>query len=64
MTFLELHQQLEENGFRLRWELGSQRTYYKEKAKWLIRLDYRSKQSVPQGIERYLLDILTRGDHA
>ena len=64
MTFLELHQQLEENGFRLRWERGGQRTYYKEKAKWLIRLDYRSKQSVPQGIERYLLDLLTRGDHA
>ena len=64
MTFLELHQQLEENGFRLRLERGSQRTYYKEKAKWLIRLDYRSKQSVPQGIERYLLDLLTRGDHA
>ena len=64
MTFLELHQQLEENGFRLRWERGSQRTYYEERAKWLIRLDYRSKQSVPQGIERYLLDLLTRGDHA
>ena len=64
MTFLELHQQLEENGFRLHWERGSQRTYYKETAKWLIRLDYRSKQSVPQGIERYLLDLLTRGDHA
>ena len=64
MTFLELHQQLEENGFRLRWERGSQRTYYKERAKWFIRLDYRSKQSVPQGIERYLLDLLTRGDHA
>ena len=64
MTFLELHQQLEKRGFRLRWERGSQRTYYKERAKWFIRLDYRSKQSVPQGIERYLLDLLTRGDHA
>ena len=64
MTFLELHQHLKENGFRLRWERGSQRTYYKERAKWFIRLDYRSKQSVPQGIERYLLDLLTRGDHA
>ena len=52
MTFLELHQQLEERGFRLRWERGSQRTYYKERAKWLIRLDYRSKQSITQGIER------------
>ena len=64
MTFLELHQHLEGRGFQLSWERGSQRTYYKEKAKWLIRLDYRSKQSVPQGIERYLLDLLTRGDHA
>ena len=64
MTFLELHQHLEEREFRLRWERGSQRTYYKERAKWFIRLDYRSKQSVPQGIERYLLDLLTRGDHA
>ena len=51
MTFLELHQHLEERGFRLRWERGSQRTYHKERAKWLIRLDYRSKQSIPQGIE-------------
>ena len=64
MTFLELHQQLEESGFRLRWERGSKRTYYKERAKWLIRLDYRSKQSIPQGIERYLLDLLIREDHA
>ena len=64
MTFLELHQQLEERGFRLRWERGSQRTYHKERAKWLIRLDYRSKQSIPQGIERYLLDLLIREDHA
>ena len=64
MTFLELHQHLEERGFRLRWERGSQRTYYKERANWFIRLDCRSKQSVPKGIERYLLDLLTRGDHA
>ena len=64
MTFLELHQQLEERGFRLRWERGSQRTYNKERAKWLIRLDYRSKQRIPQGIERYLLDLLIREDHA
>ena len=64
MTFLELHQQLEEKGFRLRWERGSQRIYYKERAKWFIRLDYRSKQSVPQGIERYLSDLLIREDHA
>ena len=64
MTFLELHQHLEERGFRLRWERGSQRIYYKERAKWFIRLDYRSKQSVPQGIERYLLDLLIREDHA
>ena len=27
-------------------------------------LDYRSKQSVPKGIERYLLDLLIREDHA
>ena len=64
MTFLELHQQLEKRGFRLRWERGSQRTYYNERAKWLIRLDYRSKQSIPQGIERYLLDLLIREDRA
>ena len=64
MTFLDLHQQLEERGFRLRWERGSQRTYYKERAKWLIRLDYRPKQSVSQGVERYLLDLLIRDDHA
>ena len=64
MTFLELHHQLEKRGFRLRWERGSQRTYYKERAKWLIRLDYRSKQSIPQGIEQYLLDLLIREDHA
>ena len=64
MTFLELHQHLEERGFRLRWERGSQRIYYKERAKWFIRLDYRSKQSVPQGIERYLSDLLIREDHA
>ena len=64
MTFLELHQQLEESGFILRWERGSQRTYHKESAKWLICLDYRSKQSVPQGVERYLLDLLIREDHA
>ena len=64
MTFLELHQQLEERGFRLRWERGSQRTYYKERAKCLIRLDYRPKQSVSQGVERYLLDLLIRDDHA
>ena len=63
MTFLELHQQLEESGFSLRWERGSQRTYCKERAKWLIRLDYRPKQSVSQGVERYLLDLL-RDDHA
>ena len=64
MTFLELHQHLEERGFRLRWERGSQRTYYKETANWFIRLDYRSKQSVPQGMERYLLDLLIREGHA
>ena len=64
MTFLELHQQLEEKGFRLRWERGSQRTYYKVRANWFIRLDYRSKQSVPKGIERYLLDLLIQEDHA
>ena len=64
MTFLELHQQLEESGFSLRWERGSQCTYYKEGAKWLIRLDYRPKQSVPQGIKQYLLDLLIREDHA
>ena len=64
MTFLELHQHLEERGFRLRRERGSQRTYCKERAKWLIRLDYRSKQSVPKGIERYLLDLLIREDRA
>ena len=64
MTFLELHQHLKEKGFRLRWERGSQRTYYKERANWFIRLDYRSKQSVPKGIERYLLDLLIREDHA
>jgi hypothetical protein len=64
MTFLELHQHLEEREFRLCWERGSQRTYYKERAKWFIRLDYRPKQSVPQGIERYLLDLLIREDHA
>ena len=64
MTFLELHQHLEERGYRLRRERGSQRTYYKERANWFIRLDYRSKQSVPKGIERYLLDLLIREDHA
>ena len=64
MTFLELDQHLEERGFRLRWERGIQRTYYEERAKCLIRLEYRSKQSVPKGIERYLLDLLIREDHA
>ena len=64
MTFLDLHQHLEEIGFRLRWEHGSQRTYCKDRAKWLIRLDYRPKQSVPQGVKKYLLDLLIRENHA
>jgi predicted RNA binding protein YcfA (HicA-like mRNA interferase family) len=64
MTFIELHQHLEERGFRLRWERGSQRIYYKERVKWLIRLDYRPKQKVPQNMKQYLLDLLIRENNA